>query len=799
MPQLIQAPVSAPPPPWWVQPAPQVPTWLPSPALSVVGDATLTGLTPSATWDRISYDCCSGPTPRLWLGLQSDGLVVLPVPTPGNMNVPAAKQVPGTAGANGLVIAGGLGFAGDAAGMTGTAGITGQGITVLNMSTLTVMKIIPVARGVGVDNGVYDVLTKTVLMTLVNGSIAVLNSTNGNLLRTVNVLANPCASPAEPCDPLEFPVVDGHGSLWMNAADLNKVLKMSTQAMTAAPTMWDVSAFGCINPTGLDVDPIRRHLFIGCGNPAAPMLLILNADTGAQVTSLAIGRGNDGVVYDKAHNLIFAASGTVGTLAVIQQNIAGSVVSYAVREVQFTKVGARTLAVDSTSANGPYIYTMAADGLYDPRAPPNGDLAGGMFTPTTYVANDLDITAFGLAAGFILNAPPPPWYTPSTTPLPAWLSPVGLGLRGSTRVTGLSPKAQWDRLTWDPSNGGRLFLGLQEDGLVMLQMNSSLSMYWATGTTAQLVPGTPGCNGLVLAGGLGFAGDSSLMTGASGAGGDFGEGITVLNMNSMVPSLITHIPVYGGVGVDNGVYDPQHSQVIMTLVNGSIAVLSSTSGQLMSTINVVAACATPSEPCDPLEFPVVDGQGHLYMTAADQNSVYKLSTGNLAAAPTVWDVSNFGCINPTGLDIDSQRRHLFVACGNPANSIMIVLNADTGARVTSVPIGRGNDGIVYDPMHNLIFASAGTVGTLTVIQQNVAASPVAYAVRETQFTKVGARTMAVDYQSAGGPYIYLMAADGWYNPALAPIADFAGGVFSPNQFKTNSLTVMQYAPLTNMG
>jgi hypothetical protein len=655
-----------------------------------------------------------------------------------------------------------------------------------------VLKVVPVARGVGIDNGVYDAFSGTVLMTLVNGSVAVLNATNGNLLRTVNVVVTGC-DPSQHCDPLEFPVVDGRGGLWINAPDLNKVLKLSTSAITSPPVMWDVSTMNCIDPTGLDVDPVRRHLFVGCGNPASPMLLILHADTGARITTVPIGRGNDGVSYDAAHQLIFAASGTVGTLAVIQQKVqSGSAASYAVREVQFTKVGARTLAVDSNSTGGPYAYVMSADGLYDPSTPADADLAGGMFNPNKYTPNNLDITAYGAAAGFIPNAPPPPWFTPATSTQPDWVSPVGLALRGSTRVSNLSPNGSWDRLTWDPSNGGRLFLGLKQDGLVMLQMNSTRAMYWATGQNATLVPNTTGCNGLVLAGNLGFAGDSARMTGSAGT---FGKGITVLNMSTSPPTFLKRVPIFAGVGVDNGVYDAQRSQVIMTLVNGSIAVLSSINGTLMSTINVVASCTDPAQPCDPLEYPVVDGHDALYMTAADQNSVIKLNTASWSSPPIMWDVSTMSCINPTGLDVDPVRRHLFIGCHNPANPMMLILNADTGAKITSLPIGRGNDGVVYDPKHKLIFASSGTVGTLVVIQQNVTISPVGYAVRETQFTRVGASTMAVDYNSMDGPYIYTQSADGWYNPSLPPNDDFRGGVFNPNQFKTNTLNVLQFAPL----
>jgi len=362
----------------------------------------LTGLTPSAKWDRLTFDYNNGAS-RLFLGLGPDGLAMLPLSAPGVFFGAASTIIPNTANCNGLVDAGVLGFAGDSASFHSSGPTPGNGVTVINMATLQVVTTVPVSQGVGVDNGVYDPQNNQVIMTLVNGSLMVLDSRTGALKRTVNNVVASACSPGAPCDPLEYPTVDGMGNLYINAADRNQVLKISTTTFAAA-SGWpvDVGVRGCVNPTGLAIDTAHNHLFVGCSNPANPMLMVLDSRTGAQVTTVPIGRGNDGVVFYKGTStsptpLIIASSGTVGTLTVIQQNIASNPIGYAVREVLFTKVGARTVALDDISPNGPYLFTMSTDGVYNPRVEQNVDFMGGVFNPNSFIANDLDVLSYGPA------------------------------------------------------------------------------------------------------------------------------------------------------------------------------------------------------------------------------------------------------------------------------------------------------------------------------------------------------------------------------------------------------------------
>jgi DNA-binding beta-propeller fold protein YncE len=98
-----------------------------------------------------------------------------------------------------------------------------------------------------------------------------------------------------------------------------------------------------------------------------------------------------------------------------------------------------------------------------------------------------------------------------------------------------------------------------------------------------------------------------------------------------------------------------------------------------------------------------------------------------------------GCINPKSLAIDNAHQRLFAACGNLQ---LLVLNADTGERVASLPIGSGVEAIGYDPGRGLIFAAnGGADGSLTIIHQDVTDT---YRVIQTLPTRQRARTLAVN-------------------------------------------------------
>jgi DNA-binding beta-propeller fold protein YncE len=87
--------------------------------------------------------------------------------------------------------------------------------------------------------------------------------------------------------------------------------------------------------------------------------------------------------------------------------------------------------------------------------------------------------------------------------------------------------------------------------------------------------------------------------------------------------------------------------------------------------------------------------------------------------------------------MDRKTRRLFAGCDDKT---LIVLDADKGTVVATVPIGDGCDGVGFDPGLARVYSSNGD-GTLTVIHEDNAGK---YSVLANVPTKRGARTVTVD-------------------------------------------------------
>jgi len=136
---------------------------------------------------------------------------------------------------------------------------------------------------------------------------------------------------------LEFAAADGAGKVFVNIEDQNQiaVLDTKTRAVVARYPLK-----GCERPTGLAYAPGAGVLISACGNLVAK---VLNASTGEEVATLAIGKGPDAVIYDAARKLAFIPCGYDGVLEVIAVRGPKDV---AIVQVAKTEPGARTGAVD---------------------------------------------------------------------------------------------------------------------------------------------------------------------------------------------------------------------------------------------------------------------------------------------------------------------------------------------------------------------------------------------------------------------------------------------------------------------
>jgi DNA-binding beta-propeller fold protein YncE len=135
------------------------------------------------------------------------------------------------------------------------------------------------------------------------------------------------------------------------------------------------------------------------------------------------------------------------------------------------------------------------------------------------------------------------------------------------------------------------------------------------------------------------------------------------------------------------------------------------------------------------EFAVPDGKGLIYNNLEDKNSLNVIDAVSMKVIKT-YPLSP--CGGPTGLTYDAKNKLVFTGCRE--NKGMSVVDIKSGKVITTLPIGAGVDAVVYDPSTKLIFCSNGD-STTTIIKQH---SEKDYSVVQTLYTKVRAKTMALD-------------------------------------------------------
>jgi YVTN family beta-propeller protein len=220
-------------------------------------------------------------------------------------------------------------------------------------------------------------------------------------------------------------------------------------------------------------------------------------------------------------------------------------------------------------------------------------------------------------------------------------------------------------------------------------------------------------------------------------------------------------PIAAAPDADAIIYEPVTGHIyVINGDSGSITVIDPDKNAAIATIDVGAK----------LEPGVADGAGSLFINGVVNNEIVKIDA-RTNKIESHWAMPT--CSQPHGLAIDPKTRRLFATC---TNSVMVVVDADSGSNVATLPIGSATDGAAFDPIRKLVFSSNGD-GTLSVIQEKDAQTFVA---SDTVKTSPGARTMAID-QATGR--LFLVAAD---VAKIDPPAK-AGGrphiVYAPNSLK----------------
>ncbi len=153
-----------------------------------------------------------------------------------------------------------------------------------------------------------------------------------------------------------------------------------------------------------------------------------------------------------------------------------------------------------------------------------------------------------------------------------------------------------------------------------------------------------------------------------------------------------------------------------------------------------------------LEYAEGDGHGSIYVAGVETGNLLKVD----ARTNTVvgrWPTT--GCTHPHGLAFDPRTNRAFMGC---SNSVMVVVNGLNGRMVATLPIGRGNDAVAFDPVRKRVFSSNGSDGTISAYQE---ISADRYRDLGSIVTKVSGRTMSLDPKSGD---LFVAAADTDPNP-----------------------------------
>ena len=229
-------------------------------------------------------------------------------------------------------------------------------------------------------------------------------------------------------------------------------------------------------------------------------------------------------------------------------------------------------------------------------------------------------------------------------------------------------------------------------------------------------------------------------------------------------NLIKTIDVEGGP--DGILYDAFNDRVYIFSHRAPHAtVINAADGSIAGTIDLGGAP----------EQAVTDGKGHIYVDIEDKENIAVIDAKTMTVTAH-YDIAGKGgtC---AGLAMDLKNRILFATCRNPQN--MVILGADDGKVITTLPIGQGTDGAVFNPDTMEAFSSQGD-GTLTIVKEN---SPTSFVVEQNLQTMRGGKTLTLDSKTG---HILIIAAE--YGPPTPPAKE--GGRGGRGQMLPDSFSIL---------
>jgi DNA-binding beta-propeller fold protein YncE len=231
----------------------------------------------------------------------------------------------------------------------------------------------------------------------------------------------------------------------------------------------------------------------------------------------------------------------------------------------------------------------------------------------------------------------------------------------------------------------------------------------------------------------------------SGHGFASSKPVAMFDSKTLMP--LKTIDVMGGP--DGILYDAFNDRVyILSHGAPNATVIDAASGNVLGTIDLGGAP----------EQAATDGKGKIYVDIEDKGNIAVVDAKTMMVTAH-YDLQGKGgqC---AGLALDAKNNILFAACRMPQN--MVILSATDGKILSTLPIGQGTDGAVFNPNTMEAFSSQGD-GTITVIKEN---SPTDFVVEQNVKTMTGAKTITLDTKTN---QVYLMTVE--YAPPPTPAPD----------------------------
>src|ERR1700731_234608 len=161
-------------------------------------------------------------------------------------------------------------------------------------------------------------------------------------------------------------------------------------------------------------------------------------------------------------------------------------------------------------------------------------------------------------------------------------------------------------------------------------------------------------------------------------------------------SMLTSSMKSNSIDTDSLLYDPSTKRVYVNNGDGmNLTVVDA------ATAKVVGTMAFNANP----EAAAADGKGSIFQDYEDKGQVIEYDAMKLTIK-NKWPTP--GCEAPVAMAMDKANRRLYIGCrgkGPTAPGVMIVMNADNGKIVASMPIAIGVDGDVFDPATGNVYAA----------------------------------------------------------------------------------------------